>query len=155
MPLTLFQVSSLLCAAVVFGGLIWTLFRRAEFIVRPSFIFLGFFWLQVQFASAINASYIYTQLRSPWTYLVLVHLFPVAILLLIPITFRSTALKVSARIRGWSEHAQLGPLVGRTIILLCVIWIVLACYLSFVPFRQTGLYALLFERELADEFRER
>jgi hypothetical protein len=153
--LILFQVSSLLCAAVVFGGLIWTLFRRTEFIVRPSFIFLGFFWLQVQFASAINSSYIYTQLRAPWTYFVIVHLFPVAILVLIPMTFRSTAQRVSARIRGWSDHVQPGPLVGRTIVLLCTIWIVLACYLNFVPFHQTGLYALLFEPELADEFRER
>ena len=152
--MSLFQALSVACVAFVLAGLLWVLVRRNECIIRPSYIFLAFFWLQVQFASAVNAPYIETQLANPWVYFLLIQLFPVALLLLIFVTFREKALEVSAHIRGWSDRATLPSLVGRAAVLLCVVGLVFAGYLTFVPFQRTGLYALLFEPQLADQYRE-
>jgi hypothetical protein len=149
-----FQIASYATTLAVFTGLIACLAWRREFLLRPSFIFLAFFWTQVQFASAINAEYVYSRLQSPWTYFGLVQLFPLIVLCALPFTFAATSRAAYAKIGAATTSMSAATLLKQYSALLVIIYAVLAAYLWYVPFTKTGFYALLATPRLSDEYRE-
>lgn len=123
-------------------------------LVRPSVMFLGLFWLQVQFASAVNAVAIFAQLPTPWPYLLIIHVFPLAILAWVLLTFRTVPGAVAEQIEAGVREARMEDIGTSILLLLVAIYSVVAIYLWYVPFERTGLYALLFRPGELDEYRE-
>lgn len=147
--LLVFSYSS---ALVVFAALLWIVLRRPWMLVRPSVMFLGFYWLQVQFAAAFNAHLVYPGLDHPWRLAAVLHGFPLAVLMVILPTFRG----ISARVAGRIEIIDVDPeqQIARLCVLFAAIYAIAGFYLLKVPFTQTGLYALLFDPAHLDQYRE-
>lgn len=123
-------------------------------LVRPSVMFLGLFWLQVQFASAVNAASIFAQLPNPWPYALIIHAFPLAVLAWVLLTFRTVPGAVAEQIEAGVREARMEDIGTSILLLLVAIYSVVAIYLWYVPFERTGLYALLFRPGELDEYRE-
>lgn len=138
---------------IVLVALVWIVVARPHMLVRPSVMFLGLFWLQVQFASAVNAHLIYPGLDRPWAFAMVIHGFALAVLAGILPTFRDTTRRVSSRLLGF-DSMPIGALVWPLAVLSMAIMGIAVFYLMRVPFAQTGLYALLFDPGGLDVARE-
>lgn len=150
----LFVASSIVVTATVLLALLFCVTRRQDLLLRPSVIFIGTFWLQVELSSTINAGFIYERLQSPWRYFILVHGIPLLAVLLVPITFRRSTEINLRRVQTSLDQISIKAMLGRGAALLVVIYLLLVVYLFYVPFNQTGLYAILFDREHFLQYRE-
>jgi hypothetical protein len=150
----LYAAISMATTVAAFAALAYIVLRHREFLVRPSVIFLGTFCLQVELASAINAKFVFEYLSRPWIYFLLVHAFPLAVLAILPWTFRQATADAHVRLQEGAKTATLGSLLTNGAALLFVIYSILFVYLIYVPFSQTGFYDLLQEPRYRTDRRE-
>lgn len=136
--------------------LIWSFIREKQLFIRPSIFFIIFFHFQVQWISAIKSEYIAEFLYNPWDYFYLVHLFPIAVILLSFLVGKRIAGRVVRSINSisvvtYQNNKALQILLG---ILLLGIILIFGWYITIVPFSQTGFYAMIFSLPNQDVIRE-
>ena len=86
-----FVLSSWLCFAVTLVLMLTIVYWERWQLVKPSFIFLVFYIVQIQAPSAVRATEIEELIPNPWLYLLLAHIFPLVVLIIGTLWFRHTA----------------------------------------------------------------
>lgn len=150
----MFEVLSMASAVVVLGALGFIAFRIPALLIKPSTLFLAFYCLQVQISAAINAKQVIDSLESPWIFFLLVHGIALACLPIVFFSFRRTAESLYKKIGDLPSRLNTRPLAQVAILLIISCYSVVLAYLAYVPFTKTGLYALLFEPQLHDSYRQ-
>ena len=133
--------------------LLITLKRQRYQLVKPSFIFLVFFNLQIQWGAAIQAVWIESTLVNPWHYYYLAFLLPFAVLTLTRFTFRREAKSVLRRAAG--KKITLKNTKPIVFFLTMAIVAITMSYLVIIPLGKTGLYAAFFNPEAYIEMRQK
>lgn len=147
----------LLSLFVAFGTLLIMLIaslRRPFYLVKPSFIFLLLFTLQVQISSAINISEHLSQMVNPWVYFLCIHGF--GLVALIPALFLNNNIAnfIFEELGNLRKLKNVKQIFLFVVGFLIIEYIVLLAYFDKVPFQNTGLYAILFDLEMLDSYRE-
>jgi hypothetical protein len=150
----MFEALSIASAATVFIALGFIAFRMPALLVKPSTLFLVFFCLQVQVSAAINAGAIQSSLANPWTFFILVQVFPLACLGVAFLFQRREAESLYERTGGLASQLLLPRVIAAVALLLVLCYLIVAIYLALVPLTKTGLYAALFAPEMHDSYRE-
>lgn len=137
-----FVLSSWLCFAVTLVLMLTIVYWERWQLVKPSFIFLVFYVVQIQAPSAVRATEIEELIPNPWLYLLLAHIFPLVVLIIGTLWFRHTANVIFKRaIRTSSSPTN----SNYTIFLLSLIsGAIILFYFYEVPWLTTGLYAIFF-----------
>jgi hypothetical protein len=128
--------------------------RRPALLVKPSFIFLVLFTLQVQLSSAINLSNHLSEMANPWIYFLCIHGF--GLVALIPALFFNNKIAdlIFGELGNFVKLKNIKQVFYFMLGFLIVEYIVLLSYLHWIPFNRTGLYAILFDIEMLDSYRE-
>lgn len=127
--------------------------RDKSIILKPSYLFVVFFILQVQLGSTLGAERTENEfLVDPWTYFMLVQIFPLTVLLFSSLFLRRTARINYQRITQFGNH--LSNINLKSILLSGTVLFFLLWYLMEVPPSKTGLFAVLFNPTYADIARE-
>jgi hypothetical protein len=105
----------------------------------------------------LQAEFIESFLLHPWDYFFLAHVFPISTLYISFFIGRRTAKKLYMEFRSMSQQGEDHPQERQLliIVLMAIISLVLGWYLTIVPFKETGLYAMLFSLPNADIIREK
>ena len=148
-PGPLLWCSTLLTAAALAHSAV----RHRELMIKPSFIVVLFFHLQVQWASTLMHEEVSAALRSPAEFLLLCHAFPVLGLAGSLLIARGSTRLAWERIR---LIAGLRPCTDRVAmtILAGIGLAIVAWYLEEVPFTETGLWTTLVNPSQSDLARE-
>ena len=139
-----------LTSALILILLVWQRFL----LVKPSVVVIIFFHFCIQWAATIDASQIELFLPSPWAFACLTNVFPLAVLSLAVLLLRRSSRQVWRRLVEPIDRAPKRQNIACYILGVVVITIS-AYYLSQVPFRETGLYAILFDPASSTVARER
>ncbi len=136
-------------AAVMIG---LSIFTDKSVLIKPSFVASAFFFIQVQVGAAIVAERAFDMLQDPWEFFYLIHGYSILALSMSLIFFR----------RGYRNSFNRlvnGQILKREInfranYLIIPAVLIVAWYLSVVPFTSSGLYILITQPELSDEARQ-
>jgi len=122
------------------------LFRKKRYLfVKPSIILLAWTHILFQWPAAIFASYYEVTLPDPYTFLLLVHGFVLIGLLISEGTGETEAQEAFARI----TNGAIGDGFRAAAVLVGYCTVVVAVYLSVVPFSTTGLYVIVTHPQMA------
>ena len=139
----LYIMSWLLClsTSIIF---MLSIYRWRYLLVKPSMMFALFFHVQVQYPSAIYWPKIELFLTSPFPFFVLAQIFPPLLILGSICLGQKSALIVYQRIVSFPISAY--KVTARFLLPLAFIsLIILSWYLYVVPWKDTGLYAVIFQ----------
>lgn len=137
------------------GILLHVAIKQKSLLVKPTMIVLAFFNVKIQWAAAINSDVVQADLVYPWEFLLLAQVFPFVSLVLSLGTFRNSSAWVFRRITSVTDR-DFATLPKRPLrLMMLMIGIITAWYLSVVPLQSTGLYAIIFDPLASDEARER
>ncbi len=123
-------------------------FKDRSLLVKPSMMTILFFHIMCQWGTALEAARVQSVLPNPWIFVLLSHGFPLLGLLVSLLLGRRAARRVWTRIGGQDGDdvvAKLWPALFLSLGLLVFLFL----YLSAVPFRSTGLYAIFTSPEQA------
>jgi len=119
-------------------------------LIKPSTLVLGFYHIQIQWSGTLQSELIYTNLPNPYEFLIVLHGFPLLGLFLSLMLFRKQSLCVFNSIKSSQTITS-----NRAILALAAIsLLIILYYLSVVPLKSSGLYAILFNPSLAIQSRE-
>ena len=127
--------------------------RFRYLVVKPSVVVIVAFHFMIQWAATIRAGDVEAYLPNPWAFGLLAQGFPLFGLLVTPFLGQRIARNVWLRIGQGGQSSQ-GPRTRATLFLLLCIVLITVLFLSTVPVRQTGLYAIVFNPSLAVQARE-
>lgn len=115
-----------------------TIVYNRHLIVKPSIVVLGFYHIQIQWAGTLYSEKIYDYLPDPYSFLVVLHGFPIAGIFFSTMIFRRESLSVWTRLQTRELYVK-----RKTIaILIFVTTLILILYLKSVPLQSTGIYAI-------------
>ncbi len=137
-----FTAAAWVVSALVFGWLAATLVYRRYLFLKPGMLLVAFHHVLLQWPAALQGQAMLDLLPDPYAFFFAAHVFPLAALAITSITFHGPARAVWERVTA-PEYLwrAVGP---RALMLLAVIMAALVLYyLSRVPLRATGLYAIL------------
>ncbi len=127
------------CTLLAFALLVRLWRRQRWLFVKPSLLILAVSVLLFQVPLVIGSDVIYAALPRPGEVALLVHGYLLGGLLLAPFGFRSAAWDTWQGITAASLDDLRSSIQPLTLIAVVMV----AAYLAFVPFTQTGLYSLL------------
>jgi hypothetical protein len=126
-------------------------FRYRYLFIKPSFIVILFFHLQIQWAGTIKSGEIFFYLPEPVSFALLLHGFP---LIGLGVSFFIAHRDARLILQRVVEAESLRVNGNILLILLAVIGTVTLLYFYTVPFSQTGLYTLFHNPQLSKYARE-
>jgi hypothetical protein len=130
--------------------LLATILADRSLLIKPSIMVILFFHLLCQWGTALQAGRIEFFLPKPWIFVLLSHGFPIIGLALSLFTWRGSARAVWERIINY-DRPDLSR-KNKALMLLAIFFILFIClYLSHVPFRNTGLYKIVFSHATPTE----
>ncbi len=135
-----FLLNVLIC--ITTGILLATFIRKYRFLlVKPSLLYLLFFFLLIQIPATIYSGTTFTKLDNWYDYFLLTQMYPLAGVVVTLFTFHDAAELAFNRINN--KKVSINPvIVGAYCVLLVFI---VSSYLFYVGFSNTGIYAILFE----------
>lgn len=151
--MTPFVIFNWACCLFTSVTVIAVLARFRYLAVKPSVVVLVAFHVMVQWAATVNASYVESFLPDPWAFAFLAQGFPLVGLLVTPFVGRRLAQETWLRV----VNSDIGPKAVRmraTVFLLLCIVLMAVPFLRTVPFRESGLYAILFNPAMAAQARQ-
>jgi hypothetical protein len=111
-----------------------------------------FFHLTIQWAGIIDSGYIWYYLPNPWVFAFLLHGFPIVGLCISFVTWRKNTKIIFKRLLCYGLYFKKRDKLIR-ILGFCVVLITLL-YLLYIPFYETGLWAIFTKLENAAQARE-
>lgn len=119
-------------------------------IVKPSFWFVLFFHITIQWASCVHFEYIYQSLKEPYIYYILTNLIPLSILIISRITFRGSAKRVWERLQSAITNSEFDNKYNKQLlrITLGLSLIIILIYFQYVPLTETGLFVSFTQTDL-------
>jgi hypothetical protein len=148
----------LFAVTTVFTSILLThsLRRKKYMMVKPSFWFIIFLHIQIQWSSVIYAQEIYARLYYPIDFFILTQIFPLLFLLFSRLTFvrESKSIYSSLKEFKFDVYSNYLARIFRICILLSLI--IVSYYLLNIPIGKTGLYEIVFgsDVQLATSARE-
>lgn len=139
-----------LCTSVF---LLIVIFRYRFLLIKPSVIIVVFFHLRIQWAATLQAFRIENYLPQPYSFFLLVQIFPLLGLIGSFFIFHKKAQTIYFRISSKSTSSLLIE-NGIVYILVAVFLVITVYYFFHVPFSKTGLYAVFFNPSEAAHARE-
>jgi len=150
--MTAFEQVNWLATGVTSVVLVAALWRERHLLLKPSIVVLLVFHVRIQWAAAIQSSTIEAYLPAPWDFALLAQGFPVLGLLLALGTWREESRAVWRRVTSPPVVAS-GRRLTMMLVLSVGILSVVGLFLSIMPWRSTGLYAILFDPASAADAR--
>ncbi len=132
----------------------WIFFTKRYLFIKPSMLLLTFSHIFFQWPISIYAGYYEHFLPDPYAFALLIHTYMVIGLLITIYTFRRNAKIIWDRITDpylLENAVSIKAVVFTTALVACVV----IAYLAYVPFNNTGLYAIFTNPSIAAEARER
>jgi hypothetical protein len=149
-----YSTASLVVSVLTSGILLYLVIFQRWVLIKPSFWFVGFYNLQIQWASSIYAVDVYRGLRDPFAFFLLCQVFPIATI---------TATMLFSKCLAKTIYCNIGTLrelndqcTGRLYFILLLLWA--ACvgvYITYVPLRSTGFAALFSDMTINDKIMAR
>lgn len=130
--------------------LIYNLYRKRFLLIKPSIILLIFYHVQIQISGSLLSMETYNYLPKPYEFMILLHGFPL-IGLIGSLLF---SLKKAEHTYNRVINVEIKFNISIVGSLLLIITTILIIYLRYIPFNQTGLYAILFQPEKSAIARE-
>jgi predicted membrane protein len=109
------------------------LYVKRYMIIKPTFIFVAFFNVQVQWGAALKSHYIETILKEPWDFFWVTQFFPIVVLLFGYFILNKRTKKVFDKI-FINENAIYTNRALLTYILLFFVTAIITYYLLIIPF---------------------
>ena len=129
--------------------LIFSMWKDRSLLIKPTFFFVLSFNVMIQWGATIEFEEMNDYLPEPFVFFLLTQLFPVICLLIALNTRRNEARGVWFRLQNPSEtdrkqRVRIGWTLAVSIVAASIY------YFAIVPFRGTGLYAILYDPTIAD-----
>lgn len=151
--MTLFVLLSwILCISTSFI-LVIILLRYRFLLIKPTIIIITFFHFRIQWAATFQAGFIENYLPQPFSFFILVQIFPLVGLAVAFFTFHESARMILSRLSQRSLFS-FSLETGVVCILLIIVSVISIFYISNVSFSQTGLYTIFSDPLKSAEARE-
>lgn len=130
---------------IITAVLLIVIFLRYRFLfIKPSFMFLTFFHIQIQWAATIQSAYIENFLMYPYSFFILAQIFPLLGLVVSFFVLHKKTKQVYSRIYGLDIFSFRLKEKNLLILFLMILIIVIFYFLK-VPLSHTGLYAIFLD----------
>lgn len=143
---------NLIASLVALATFVYIYFNRRYMFVKPSVMILGCYHVLCQWPQVLLSAFLENFLPSPWIFAALVHGFVLIGLAISFVTFNQSASSIwehlpSRQLNVSASNYAAGAVFGIGCVLAAI-------YLYYVPFKETGLYTLIYDPSHAAEARE-
>lgn len=145
-------IVNLIASVVALATFVYMYSDRRYMFVKPSVMILGCYHVLCQWPLVLLSGFLESFLPSPWIFAALIHGFMLIGLATSFVTFNRSARSIwehlsSPQLSVSASNSAAGAVFG----IACVL---AAIYLYYVPFKETGLYILIYDPSHAAEARE-